>query len=323
MGSRLHAFSKRSGLSLLAAAVVVATFAATAMAGNSESNVTSYTGCLSTSGGTLSLIRAGDAPAKPCPSGSVMAHFSGGDITKITAGSGLRISNGDGTNGHVALALDSAYTLPQGCTEGNVAKWSGTGWICAADNDHVYSNGIGLDLIDNEFRIAQSYRVQNNKVCPSGQFFRLIDAAGTFECGSPASQSTSAVRIVYQPTYTFTGPSFEKVVTTNLPEGTYTLFGRADLTTCCANEDLRWEIACELRNGSTPVGGGQEYEDLIGTGGFARDPSGERTLTVMGAISVPTGGREVGLWCKNAGGTTGALGTYGADVMAVRVGASF
>jgi hypothetical protein len=183
----------RSTAALSLALVAVMVVATSALAGHLGEPVKSYTGCLTTSGGTLSLIKEGDSPQKPCPSGSVLAHFSGGDITKITAGTGLRITNGDGTNGEVALALDSAYTLPQGCTSGQVAKWNGTGWACGTDNDHIYTAGTGLTLSGSEFRIATNYRVLNDKSCPSGQFVRRIDGAGEIVCSVPSGSTLQSV----------------------------------------------------------------------------------------------------------------------------------
>ena len=64
-----------------AAALGVVAIGGTALAGHLTSGVKSYTGCL-TSGGTLSLIKEGDAPQKTCTTGSTAAHVSGGDITR-------------------------------------------------------------------------------------------------------------------------------------------------------------------------------------------------------------------------------------------------
>ncbi len=39
--------------------------------------------------------------------------------------------------------MSSAYQLPQGCTNGNVAKWNGSAWSCATDSD---TTAVGGDL---------------------------------------------------------------------------------------------------------------------------------------------------------------------------------
>jgi hypothetical protein len=82
--------------------VVVST--AVAFAGHQASGVSSFTGCLKQSNGTLSRFAVGDSPQSPCPSGNVEMHVSGGDITSVAtpAGSGLQ---GGGTDGAVSLSL--------------------------------------------------------------------------------------------------------------------------------------------------------------------------------------------------------------------------
>src|SRR5687767_15148868 len=93
--------------------LALAVAAGTAVAGHFTGGVASYTGCIS-SGGTLSLISEGDVPQKPCPPGALEAHFSGGDITEISGGAGVQVTSGD--NGKATIALDTSYSLPQGCS---------------------------------------------------------------------------------------------------------------------------------------------------------------------------------------------------------------
>src|SRR5262245_32271969 len=106
-----HLRSGRKGLLGLVAvaALVLAALGGRAFAGEPAGDVKSYTGCLVVGGGTLNSITEGDAPLRPCPSGTVAAHFSGGDITSVTVGPGL---TGGGANGELSIGLDGTFSLP-------------------------------------------------------------------------------------------------------------------------------------------------------------------------------------------------------------------
>jgi hypothetical protein len=135
--------------------------------------VKSYTGCLVLGGGTMHSIKEGDVPLRPCPSDSVQVRFSAGDITSITAGTGL---TGGDVEGAVTLAVDPKYTLPQACAAGQVAKWNGTGWACSADSDTLYSAGTGLDLNGTTFSVEPDAFTKTGQSCPSGEFAYGVDS---------------------------------------------------------------------------------------------------------------------------------------------------
>ena len=69
-------------------AVVALALGGTALAGHLVGDVASYTGCVS-SRGDLSKLQEGNTPLKPCSSGQVEVHLSGGDLTSVVAGTGL------------------------------------------------------------------------------------------------------------------------------------------------------------------------------------------------------------------------------------------
>jgi hypothetical protein len=72
-----------------------------------------------------------------------------------------------------------------GCAVGQVAKWNGVSWFCAADADTntIYSAGFGLTLTGTTFA-ADTSVVQGRVagVCPAGQSIRAIDATGGVTC---------------------------------------------------------------------------------------------------------------------------------------------
>lgn len=117
--------------------ITLATVAATAIAGHGTVDIKSFTGCV-TRGGALTKIAEGSQPLFACARDEVAAHLSGGDITSISAGSGL---DAEGTNGAVTFSIDAGFSLPQSCTAAQVPKKSNTdAWICGNDNDRTGSD---------------------------------------------------------------------------------------------------------------------------------------------------------------------------------------
>lgn len=133
------------------AAVVVAGVGGTALAGHLPGGVMSYTGCLNQFG-AVKNIKEGDSPRSPCTGTQLVAHFSGGDITSIAAGTGL---TGGAENGAATLAVDTKYALPQNCAGGQVVKWDGSRWVCAADE------GTGSGSLVTREVLVSSDQVEN------------------------------------------------------------------------------------------------------------------------------------------------------------------
>lgn len=169
----------------IAAVVAIPTFA---LAGHEESGVAQYTGCLN-SGGNIANLAVGTAPRSACSSTQTQVHLSGGDITAVLTPNAGGLQGG-GANGAASVELQQSYKLPQTCTNGEVAKWNGSSWACATDENATFD---GTDF------------ATSGQSCPSGQFATGIDANGGLVCGAAAQQSLSVVRVNAQASVPFAG----------------------------------------------------------------------------------------------------------------------
>jgi hypothetical protein len=276
-----------------AASFALAAVGGTALAGHLTGGVKSYTGCLA-NGGTLSLIQEGDTPKRACPSGSVEAHFSGGDITSITGGTGIQVTNG--TNGDVTVAVDPKYALRQDCSNGQVVKWFDS-WQCAKDEDTTYTNGIGLELSGTEFRIAPDYRVKNDQACPSGQFATGIASGGSLECGAPPPPPTNQAYAKYVSTAAVFKGSFSTAASLSLPAGKYVVTATATAHDDDTNETT---VQCSLYQGATFLGGSEVVADDVVDAG-SPDLSAQGSIAITAAATLDAAGK-VELRCASTRG---------------------
>jgi hypothetical protein len=107
---------------LLAGALVLGGVLAISAGAGHLASVPSYTGCLNTSSHTLIKVAVGDAPSSTCTSGQPQVHFSGGDITAVSAGLGL---TGGATQGPATLSVDTSVVQSRvsgTCTVGSAIR---------------------------------------------------------------------------------------------------------------------------------------------------------------------------------------------------------
>ena len=292
------------------AAVVSVAFGANAVAGHLTSGVKSYTGCLTTNGGTLTLIKEGNSPHRACPSGSVEAHFSGGDITSIVAGTGVQVTNG--TNGAATIALDPQYGLRQDCAPGQVVKWNGSAWACAADNDTTYSAGTGLAQSGTQFSIASDYRVKNTPDCSAGQFATGFDSSGGIQCGSP-SATVAALSADQEDYGTGKGiadsDAYQPFGSLSPAAGTYFVVAKGAIYSE-GNVDQFRGARCAIRSGGTTVDSIFLIDDVL-------DSEGTYPFALNAVVSHASGALE--LACLANEGADG-LELYSGRITALKVG---
>lgn len=298
---------------------LVAATTTTALAGHQTSAVQSYTGCLSPGDGVIVKVKQGDAPKSPCTSTQVLAHLSGGDISKISVGSGLVLPAG-GDNGEVRIELAAGQTLPSGCTGGEVVEWNGSAWACGEDDDTTYSAGTGLDLsAGNQFSIEPPYRVRNDTDCGTGQFATGFSDTGQIACSAPAT--ASGIEVWQRTAGTTTLPKGEGVdlIQMPLPAGTYLMTAHAVVSDTGVGFTGDDEVAaeCKLRDGAfndLPV---QNSRVDIGDG----SESGPRAPEVVHGVLTLAAANTVRFTCTAAGGDSEPDKAQGIVMTAVKVGA--
>jgi hypothetical protein len=138
-----------------------------------------------------------------CAADDVGTGGGGGDITAVTAGTGL---SGGGDSGEVTLHIAPGYRLPQSCASGQIAEWDGTAWTCATDD--VGSGGGGGDITavnagtglsgggdSGDVTLAADTTYLQRRVsatCAAGNAIRVVNPDGTVTCEADDNTTYSA-----------------------------------------------------------------------------------------------------------------------------------
>ena len=243
--------------------VIVATLAfavagvvvGTSIAAFPSDNVKLYTGCL-TSGGTFVNVAEGNNPKSACDSPKQVVKLSGGDITKITAGTGVSVTPAAGDDGEVTVAVGAGYSLPQGCDTTEFPMKSSTSWICA---DH--SPGTGTTLTKSiasgagtiSYGISSNYRVKNTPDCASGRFATGFDDDGDIQCAPPSALSSFNEPQVGSSRPIDSDGAYHRLVSVTInanSAGTYLLIAKGSVVSSGDADDFH-EADCAFRKNAT------------------------------------------------------------------------
>jgi hypothetical protein len=183
---------------------------------NHTSDVRTYTGCVTTSSGTISKVQWGNEPKQPCASTERLIHLSGGDITGVQPApdGGLR---GGASSGVARLGVDFANLDGRYVNEadaGTPISWRGV-W-------NATTNYAAGDVVT---RAGSSYAatVPNvNMAPPSGQTWQLLARKG--------DQGVQGIQGETGPAGP-TGPQ---------GPGAKTMAGTFETSTCAELDDLPW-----------------------------------------------------------------------------------
>ena len=107
-----------------------------------------------------------------------------------SAGSGMTLQV-DGVE-VVTTATDQDAVGALSCASGEVAKYNGSAWNCAPDDDTTYSAGGGMSLSATTFSVNTSViQARVSGTCSAGSSIRAIGSSGTVTCEPDTDTNTT------------------------------------------------------------------------------------------------------------------------------------
>jgi hypothetical protein len=189
-----------------------------------------YTGCLN-GGGRFVAVAAGSTPQRECTSTEKQVHLSGGDITSVHAGVGLRVyDNPDlfgsqvDNRGAAKVELGPTYRLPQGCATKQTPQWNGTAWACTTpvpqDSAVYVGNAAGKGVIGNSWATVKSMtlpagsyslmakvHLDDDKIDPNNHYYNCrLDVTGHQRLDWAEGWSWDGIDVVLMSAITRTQP---------------------------------------------------------------------------------------------------------------------
>lgn len=218
-------------------------------------SATYFTGCLRPNSGTISDVAIGTQPSNPCQNNEISITWSNGDINKVLAGTGLI---GGGESGEVFVEADTNYLqrrVSGDCPAGEsirVVNNDGS-VVCQSDTGATYAAGAGLNLIGNQFGIANG-GVAAEMLADDSVDDRNLNLAKSQIYFGPNTQITS------------TSPLGQTLLSfSNLEPGTYMIYGLAQAYVDQA-ADTHGGISFVVNDGATVVGRGPQFYFTEATG---------------------------------------------------------